>query len=94
MARAVWKDVVLAESDAGIVVEGNYYFPPESVNRDYLRESPTHTRCPWKGTASYYNLVVNGATNEDAAWYYPSPSPAAETIKGHIAFWRGVVVEK
>ena len=94
MAKAVWKGVVLAESDAGIVVEGNYYFPPESVHREYLRESSTHTRCPWKGTASYYDVVVNGAANEDAAWYYPSPSPAAEKIKGHIAFWRGVVVEK
>ena len=94
MATAVWKGVVLAESDAGIVVEGNYYFPPESVNQEFLHESATHTRCPWKGTASYYDIVVNGATNEDAAWYYLSPSPAAEKIKGHIAFWRGVVVEK
>ncbi len=94
MARATWKGVTLAESDAGIVVEGNYYFPPESVNREYLRESSTHTRCPWKGTASYYNVVVDGARNEDAGWYYPSPSPAAENIQGYIAFWRGVTVER
>ncbi len=94
MAKAVWEGVVLAESDAGIVVEGNYYFPPESVNQDYLQESATHTRCPWKGIASYYNVVANGATNEDAAWYYPSPSPAAKNIQGHIAFWRGVTVER
>jgi uncharacterized protein (DUF427 family) len=94
MARAVWKGVVLAESEAGTIVEDNYYFPPESVNREYLRESSTHTRCPWKGIASYYDVVVDGATNEDAAWYYPSPSPAADNIQGHVAFWRGVSVER
>jgi uncharacterized protein (DUF427 family) len=90
----MWKGVVLAGSDAGIVVEGNSYFPPESVHRDYLHESLTHTRCPWKGTGHSYNVVLNGVTNEDAAWCYPSPSSAAEQMKQHIAFWRGVVVEK
>lgn len=93
MARAMWNGVVIAESDATIVVEGNHYFPPDSVNREYLRDSATHTVCSWKGVASYYDIVVNDAVNRDAAWYYPEPKDAARRIAGYIAFWRGVKVE-
>ncbi|MDG2990419.1 DUF427 domain-containing protein [Candidatus Synechococcus calcipolaris G9] len=93
MAKATWNGVVLAESDRCEVVEGNQYFPPESLNQDYFQASPTHTTCGWKGTASYYTLVVNGQENKDAAWYYPDPKEAAKKIKGYVAFWRGVKVE-
>ncbi len=93
MARAMWNGVIIAESDATIVVEGNHYFPPDSVNREYLRESATHTVCGWKGVASYYDIVVNDTVNRDAAWYYPEPKEAARRIAGYIAFWRGVKVE-
>lgn len=93
MPRAVWNGTVIAESSATIVVEGNHYFPPESVRREYLRDSQTHTVCPWKGTASYYDVVVNGQVNRDAAWYYPTPKEAARQIAGYIAFWRGVRIE-
>ena len=92
MVKAVWNNVIVAESDRTIVVEGNDYFPPESVNREYLRASETHTTCPWKGRASYYDLVVNEKVNKDAAWYYPEPKPAAKQIAGYIAFWKGVEV--
>jgi uncharacterized protein (DUF427 family) len=91
--KAVWRDAVLAESDDTIVVEGNHYFPPGSVNRDYFQDSATHTTCPWKGQASYYNVVVGGDVNKDAAWYYPDPKEAASQIKDHVAFWKGVKVE-
>ena len=84
---------VVAESSDTVVVEGNHYFPLTSIDRQYLKESPTHTTCPWKGEASYYDIVVNGQINKDAAWYYPSPKEAAKNIKGHIAFWKGVSVE-
>lgn len=93
MAKAIWNGEVLAESDDTVVVEGNHYFPPESVNTELLTESDTHTRCYWKGTASYYDVVVDGETNSDAAWFYPTPSDAAAEIKDHVAFWRGVRVE-
>lgn len=93
MARAIWNGVIIAESDATIVVEGNHYFPPDSVKREYLRESATHTVCGWKGVASYYDIVVNDNVNRDAAWYYPEPKEAARRIAGYIAFWRGVKVE-
>ncbi len=93
MARAVWKGTVIAESDETVMVEGNHYFPPESVNSDYLDDSATHTRCHWKGEASYYDVVVEGQRNADAAWYYPTPSSAASEIKDHVAFWRGVRIE-
>ena len=93
MPRATWKGAVLAESDRCETVEGNRYFPAEAVNRAYLRASPTHTTCPWKGVASYYHVVVDDETNEDAAWYYPEPKEAARRIKDHVAFWRGVRVE-
>ena len=91
--KAIWNDAVLADSDQTVVVEGNHYFPPDSVNRLYFQESPTHTTCPWKGEASYYNVVVDGNVNKDAAWYYPDPKLAAAEIKDRIAFWRGVRVE-
>lgn len=93
MPKARWNGTVLAESDETVVVEGNHYFPPESVKRDLLSDSQTTTRCPWKGMASYYDVVVDGERNPDAAWYYPQPSEAAAEIKDHIAFWRGVQVE-
>jgi uncharacterized protein (DUF427 family) len=93
MPRAIWNGAVLAESDQCAVVEGNYYFPPASINRQYFRESDTHTTCSWKGVASYYDLVVEGRVNKDAAWYYPAPKEAARHIQGYVAFWRGVKVE-
>ena len=91
--KATWNNAVLAQSDDTVVVEGNHYFPPEAVKREYFQESSTHTVCPWKGKASYFNVVVNGQVNKDAAWYYPEPKPAASEIKDHVAFWRGVKVE-
>ncbi len=93
MPKAIWNNKVLAESDQTILVEGNYYFPPESVNVDFLHSSATHTVCSWKGTASYYDVVVDGQLNKDAAWYYPEPKDAAQQIAGYIAFWRGVQVK-
>ena len=90
--RAIYNDEVIAESDNTVVVEGNHYFPVDSVKKEFLTESNTHTTCPWKGVASYYNVVVNGNKAEDAAWYYPNPKPLAEGIKGYIAFWHGVKV--
>ncbi len=93
MPKAIWNGVVLAESDQCEVIEGNQYFPPEAVNRAYLRESSTHTVCGWKGTASYYDVVVDGEVNKDAAWYYPHPKDAARQIKDHVAFWHGVQVD-
>ncbi len=94
MARASWKGTVIAESDTFEMVEGNVYFPPEAVSREHLRESDTHTRCPWKGVASYYDVVVDGEVNRDAAWTYPEPSKAASHIEDHVAFWRGVEVDQ
>ena len=96
MARAIWHDTVLAEADAERVeiVEGNVYFPADAIKRDHFQESDTHTACPWKGTASYYDVVVDGQVNQDAAWYYPEPKDAAKNITGYVAFWRGVTVER
>jgi uncharacterized protein (DUF427 family) len=96
MPRAVWNGAVLAEADIDDVrmVEGNVYFPSESVDHTYLRESKTNTMCPWKGTASYYDVVVEGEVNRDAAWYYATPKSAAEEISGYIAFWKGVAIEE
>src|SRR5438309_997236 len=93
MIRAMWNNAVLAESDKTVIVEGNHYFPPDSVRQEYLKPSSTHTACPWKGTASYYDIEVNGRVNKDAAWYYPSPLEAAKHIAMHIAFWKGVEVK-
>ncbi len=90
--KARWNGVTVAESDATRIVEGNHYFPPGSVHREYFSDSATTTMCPWKGDASYYTLDVGGAKNVDAAWYYPTPKDAAAEIKGYIAFWRGVEV--
>ena len=94
MVKAVWKDKVIAETDNYEMVEGNYYFPPESVKKEFLKESDTHTTCPWKGLASYYDVVIEGEVNKDAAWYYPNPKPAANKIKNYIAFWKGVEVKE
>ena len=91
--KAIWHDAVLAQSDDTIVIEGNHYFPPKSINPEYFKQSGSHTTCPWKGEASYYNIVVDGQQNEDAAWYYPQPKQAAEQIKDYVAFWKGVKVE-
>ncbi len=93
MPKATWNGAVIAESNHCVVVEGNQYFPIDSVKHEYLRDSSTHTVCSWKGTASYYDVVVDGKTNNDAAWYYPEPKDAAAQIRNHVAFWRGVVVE-
>jgi len=92
--KAVWQDTVLAESDATIVVEGNHYFPPDSLHREYFRETDQHSECPWKGTASYYDITVAGHVNEAAAWTYPQPKEAAKQIAGYVAFWKGVAVEE
>jgi uncharacterized protein (DUF427 family) len=94
MPRAIWNGVVLAESDDTVVVEGNHYFPEESISWDHLQKSDHTSICPWKGTASYYSVVVDGQVNRDAAWYYPTPSAAAQEIAGRVAFWRGVKVER
>ena len=91
--KAVWNGVTLAESDKTIVVEGKHYFPPDAVKRELFQPSPTHTICQWKGEASYYTVDVDGKTNKDAAWFYPSPKPAAAEIKDYVAFWHGVKVE-
>ena len=92
--KAKWNGAVLAESDETVMVEGNHYFPPETINEEFFNNSETHTVCGWKGTASYYSIKVNGDVNNDAAWYYPIVSELARDIKGYIAFWKGVTVEK
>ncbi|GMQ90877.1 MAG: DUF427 domain-containing protein [Gammaproteobacteria bacterium] len=86
--RAIWSGAVLAESDDTIMVEGNHYFPQHSISKEYFQGSDTHTTCPWKGTASYYNIVVNGKTNKDAAWYYPDCSDRAKHFQNYVAFWK------
>ena len=91
--KAIWNNQVLAESDETIVIEGNHYFPPNSIKKEFFKESNTHTSCPWKGQASYYTISVEGNENKDAAWYYPETKEAAKPIKGYVAFWRGVSVE-
>jgi uncharacterized protein (DUF427 family) len=96
MNRATWNGVVIAEAPAERcqIVEGNVYFPPDSVRREHFRDSETHTVCGWKGLCSYYDVVVGGEVNSDAAWYYPEPKLAAENVRNHVAFWKGVVVER
>lgn len=91
--KAVWNNHVLAESDNTVEVEGNQYFPKDSVNMEYFEDSPNRSECPWKGSAYYYHITINGNTNENAAWYYPDPKPAASEIKNKVAFWKGVVIE-
>jgi uncharacterized protein (DUF427 family) len=92
MAKATWNGTVIAESDKTEVVEGNHYFPADSIKKELFKDSPTHSVCPWKGTASYYTIAVDGKENKDAAWYYPAPKDAAKQIKDHVAFWKGVEV--
>ena len=92
MPKATWQGVVLAQSNETIEIEGNQYFPPDSVNRQYLEDSTMHSTCPWKGEASYYTITVNGNKNPDAAWYYPDPKDAAAQIKNYVAFWKGVEI--
>jgi uncharacterized protein (DUF427 family) len=94
MAKAIWNGQVIAQSDQFELVEGNVYFPPAAVNRGLLRDSATHTTCHWKGEASYYDVMIDGQVNKDAAWYYPAPKDAAKNIKDHVAFWKGVTVER
>ncbi len=94
MAKAVWNGKLLAESDLTQLVEGNVYFPPESIKREFFKESKTHTVCPWKGEASYYHIDVDGKVNVDAAWYYPNPKEKARHLKNYVAFWRGVEVQR
>jgi uncharacterized protein (DUF427 family) len=91
--RAIWRNTVLAESDDTVVVEGNHYFPVESLRREHFRPSDTHTTCGWKGVASYYDVVLGNEVNKDAAWFYPDPKEAAKNIKGRVAFWKGVKIE-
>lgn len=91
--KAIWNNEIIAESDDTVVVEGNHYFPPSSIKQEYFKSSETHSVCPWKGTASYYTVSVNGDDNSDAAWYYPETSELAKNIKGYVAFWKGVKVE-
>lgn len=93
MAKATWQNQVIAESDETIVVEGNHYFPPAAVNQEFVEASSHETVCGWKGTASYYDIVVNGERNAQAAWYYASPKEAADNIRGYVAFWKGVEVQ-
>jgi uncharacterized protein (DUF427 family) len=92
MVKATWNGATIAESDATVIVEGNHYFPRESVHREFLRDSSTTTVCGWKGTAHYYDVIVAGQTNRDAAWYYPQPMEKARHVGGHIAFWKGVQI--
>ena len=94
MAKAIWEGTVLAESDKTVEVEGNQYFPPETVKREFFKPSAKHSVCPWKGTASYYDVEVNGKRNQDAAWFYPEPKAAAKQITNYVAFWKGVKVQK
>ena len=90
--KAIWNDTVIAESDTTEVVEGNHYFPADAIRDEYFEPTDHTTRCPWKGKASYYSVVVDGERNENAAWYYPKPKDAASQIKDHVAFWKGVTV--
>ena len=93
MPRAVWNETVIAESAQCEIVENNYYFPPDTVRREFLQPSDKQTVCGWKGTASYYDIVADGEVNKDAAWYYPQAKPEAKNIEGYVAFWRGVTIE-
>ena len=93
MAKAIWNGAVLAESNKCEIVEGNQYFPPDAIKRQYFKPSAAHTTCPWKGEASYYDVEVNGQVNKGAAWYYPTPKDAAKNIAAYVAFWKGVKVE-
>jgi uncharacterized protein (DUF427 family) len=93
MKKATWNGTVLAQSDETVVIEGNHYFPPQSINKEYFTETDTQSTCPWKGLSNYYDIEVDGKINKDAAWFYKNPNSKAESIKDHVAFWNGVVVE-
>ena len=93
MAKAIWNGTVLAQSDDTIIIDGNHYFPPQSVDKQYFQETSTHTSCPWKGTANYYDIEVNGQINRDAAWFYPNAKEKAKHFEDYVAFWRGVQIE-
>ncbi len=93
MPKAIWNGKVIAESEKTVMVEGNHYFPPETINKEFFKPSESHTVCSWKGVASYYDVVVDGEENRNAAWYYPEPSHSAQPIKDHVAFWHGVEVQ-
>ena len=90
--KAIWKNTTLAESDKTIVIEGNHYFPPDSINKQYFQESSHHSICPWKGQASYYDIIIEGEVNKDSVWYYPEPKEAAKEITNYVAFWKGIEV--
>jgi len=90
--KAIWNGTVLAESDDTITIEGNHYFPADSINKEFFQPSDTRTHCPWKGAAGYYSISANGETNKDAAWFYPEPKAAAKEIANHVAFWKGVQI--
>lgn len=92
--KAIWNGIVIAESNNTVNIEGNHYFPQDSIKKEYFSETKTHTTCPWKGQASYYDIKVNGKENKDAAWYYKNPSELAKVIKNHVAFWRGIIIEE
>lgn len=92
--KAIWNNTVIAESNDTVVIENNHYFPAESIKKEYFKSSDTHTTCPWKGVASYYTIDVEGKENVDAAWFYPETSELAKSIKGYVAFWKGVTVEE
>jgi len=91
--KAIWNNQIIAESEKTLQIEGNHYFPAETINKKFFNPSDTHTTCPWKGVASYYHIEVDGKINRDAAWFYPDTKPAAREIKNHVAFWRGVEVK-
>ena len=92
--KAIWNGKIIAESDQTVIVENNHYFPSDTLQKEYFENSSLHTVCPWKGTASYFDVVVDGKRNKDAAWYYPETKPIADKIKGYVAFWRGVTIEE
>lgn len=92
--KAIWKGKIIAQSNETVMVENNHYFPPESINREYIMDNDTHTTCPWKGLASYYDIVVDGEINKDAAWYYPHPKPLVKKLANYVAFWKGVEIIK
>lgn len=94
MKKATWNGAVIAESEKTIIIEGNHYFPPNTLKKEFFKESNTHTVCQWKGTASYYSVEVDGKTNQDVAWYYPETKELAKSIEGYVAFWKGVIIEE
>lgn len=92
--KAIWNNKVIAETEETVIIENNHYFPADAINDEFFKKSSTHTSCPWKGEASYFSIEVDGEINKDAAWYYPDPKPAADAIKNHVAFWKGVELKE